>query len=319
MEKLDEVRPKLLLADDSLTTRKVVELSFADKGIDVSAVADAESAMLKFVEIQPDIVLVDVGLEGTSGYQICEMIKNDEATKHLPVLLLVGSFEPFDQDEAERVKADGFLKKPFHSTRDLVARISDLLGRSNGVDAVSVETAYSDPVLTGDIDNLYNSSLSEPVNLDKLDTMDDLLSDAGMDDEMIATSYPSEPFGESILAFERAGERTAEFDWSKETKLTDVGPIQKAQASFEPKFVFEDEDIHRTIAMDQELGIRTLEDIPAVAENTGDREPSAELIELITRRVIERLSDHAIREIAQEAVPRIAEKLIREALKEEKE
>src|SRR5688500_609747 len=113
--------PKLLLADDSITIRKVVELTFADEGIEVTTVGDSAAVMEKFVEIQPDVVLVDVGLEGTNGYQICEMIKQDEATKHIPVLLLVGSFEPFDQDEAERVGADGFLTKPFQSIRDLVA------------------------------------------------------------------------------------------------------------------------------------------------------------------------------------------------------
>ena len=116
-------RPKLLLADDSVTIRKVVELTFADEGIEVSTVADAAAAMLKFVEIQPDIVLVDVGLTGTNGYRICEMIKHDEATKHIPVILLVGSFEPFDQDQAERCKADSVLTKPFHSIRELACRI----------------------------------------------------------------------------------------------------------------------------------------------------------------------------------------------------
>jgi len=61
-------KPKLLLADDSATIRKVVELTFADEGIDVSAVADAARAMEEFVRTPPDIVLVDVSLPGTSGY-----------------------------------------------------------------------------------------------------------------------------------------------------------------------------------------------------------------------------------------------------------
>jgi PleD family two-component response regulator len=176
-------RPKLLLADDSVTIRKVVELTFADEGIDVSTVADSATAMSRFVEIQPDIVLVDAGLEGTSGYQICEMIKSDEATRHIPVLLLIGSFEPFDQDEAERVGADGFLTKPFHSIRDLVARVWDLLGHN----AVAPEPAMVDAFggegeslehlsteLTAmpasaddddDIDNLYRSSSPRPSRL----------------------------------------------------------------------------------------------------------------------------------------------------------
>ena len=94
-------RPKLLLADDSVTIRKVVQLTFADEGVDVTAVANGEEAMQKFVEIQPDVVLVDVNMPDPTGYQICEMIKQDETTKNIPVLLLVGSFEPIDQDEAE--------------------------------------------------------------------------------------------------------------------------------------------------------------------------------------------------------------------------
>src|SRR5687767_128008 len=104
--------PKLLLADDSVTIRKVVELTFADEGIEVIAAADGDMAMQRFVESRPDIVLVDVEMPGQNGYKICELIKQDEETRHIPVLLLVGSFEPFDQTEAERVEADGFLTKP---------------------------------------------------------------------------------------------------------------------------------------------------------------------------------------------------------------
>src|SRR5688500_18336849 len=106
-------RPKLLLADDSATIRKVVELTFADEGIEVTAVGDGRAAVEEFVRTPPDIVLVDINLPGTPGYQICEMIKQDVSTARIPVLLLVGSFEPFDQYEAERVAADGYLLNPF--------------------------------------------------------------------------------------------------------------------------------------------------------------------------------------------------------------
>ncbi len=314
---MDVVKSKLLLADDSMTIRKVVEFTFANESVDVSTVADAASAMLKFVEIQPDIVLVDVGLAGTNGYQICEMIKNDGATKHLPVLLLVGSFEPFDQDEAERVGADGFLTKPFHSTKDLIARVYDLLGRSNGADPAPIEiNGDQAPVLTGDIDNLYNSSFAETAKLEEFDTLEDPFGDSAMDDEMIETSYPSEPFEEEILSFERSGETANEFDWSPESIVAEPEPIKTEPPRFEPKFVFE-EDIHSTVAMDEELGLKTLEDIPAVAEPARFDEPSPEFISLVVGRVIEQMSDRVVRELAQEAIPRIAEKLLREALNEE--
>ena len=174
--------PKLLLADDSVTIRKVVELTFVDEGIDVFAVADGDAAMLKFVEVQPDIVLVDVEMPGPTGYQICEMIKQDEATSHIPVLLLVGSFEPFDQDEAERVGADGFLTKPFHSIRELVARVWDLLGTGDPPAEVGPETE--------DIEDLYTSSFAETLSIQDYDTEEDLFQDAGMNAALMQADSP---------------------------------------------------------------------------------------------------------------------------------
>lgn len=248
-------RPKLLLADDSVTIRKVVELTFADEGVDVSTAGDAETAMQKFVDIQPDIVLVDVGLEGTSGYQICEMIKADDATRDIPVLLLVGSFEPFDQDEAERVGADGFLTKPFHSIRDLVARVTDLLGNSASASTATgpevaehgFEFSPSDsniPITrdADDIDSLYNQSFAETVEIDEYDTVDDMLGDPALDDEMIETSHPAgkELNGtDQLPATEVSVETTKNFDWSTESVPAQAPPVP-ADSAFEPKFVFDD-------------------------------------------------------------------------------
>lgn len=254
-------RPKLLLADDSVTIRKVVELTFADEGIDVSTVSDAESAMLKFVEIQPDIVLVDVGLEGTSGYQICEMIKADEATKDIPVLLLVGSFEPFDQDEAERVGADGFLTKPFHSIRDLVARVGDLLGNGaapvelgaaatteNGFEYFASENiAANAPPENEDIEDLYRNSFADTVEIDEYDTVDDMLGDPALDDEMIEATYPAGGQAKETVANIPAvdtletAEMSKEFDWSP-TSVVEEKSDEEPATGFEPKFVFDDSD-----------------------------------------------------------------------------
>lgn len=175
--------PKLLLADDSATIRKVVELTFADEGIDVFGVADGDAAMVKFVEVQPDIVLVDVEMPGPTGYQICEMIKQDEATCHIPVLLLVGSFEPFDQGEAERVGADGFITKPFSSIRELVADVRELLKSDEPPVAVGPEIE--------DIEELYSSSFAETVPIQDYDTEEDLFQEAGMNAETVQTDHGS--------------------------------------------------------------------------------------------------------------------------------
>lgn len=121
---------KLLLADDSVTIQKVVNLTFADEGIDVFTVGDGNAAIAKISEIAPDVVLADVHMPGLSGYQVCEMVRSNEATRQLPVVLLVGSFEPFDENEAARVGASAYLTKPFQSIRQLVTQVSDLMETS---------------------------------------------------------------------------------------------------------------------------------------------------------------------------------------------
>lgn len=125
-------RRKLLLADDSVTIQKVVNLTFADEGIDVVAVGDGDAAMEKFAELAPDLMMVDVNMPGTDGYRICEMVKQNEQTAHIPVILLVGSFEPFDEERAYSAGADGYLTKPFQSIRQLVGKVTSLLDSNAG-------------------------------------------------------------------------------------------------------------------------------------------------------------------------------------------
>lgn len=75
---------RLLLADDSATIQKVINLTFADEGIEVVAVGDGEAAMQKFVEATPDLVMVDVNMPGLDGYRLCEMIKGTTRQRKFP-------------------------------------------------------------------------------------------------------------------------------------------------------------------------------------------------------------------------------------------
>ena len=121
----------LLLADDSVTIQKVVNLTFAGEGIDVIAVGDGNSAMDILRESRPDIVIADVNMPGLTGYEICEKVKAMDGDDPIPVILLVGSFEPFDSEEASRVGADAHLTKPFESIAALVDTVHDLMGGGN--------------------------------------------------------------------------------------------------------------------------------------------------------------------------------------------
>ncbi len=118
---------KLLLADDSATIQKVIDLTFADEGVRVTAVGNGQEAIDKLLEVEPDIVLADVFMPSPNGYEVCEYVKKNEKLKHIPVVLLVGSFEPFDEAEARRVGADDILTKPFQSIRRLIDRVGALV------------------------------------------------------------------------------------------------------------------------------------------------------------------------------------------------
>ncbi len=166
---------KLLLADDSITIQKVVNLTFADEGIEVFTAGDGDTAMQKFVEIKPDLVMVDVNMPGMDGYRICELIKQDAETKHIPVILMVGSFEPFDEEEARRVGADDYLTKPFQSIRQLVNKVSTLL------DANAEGTSGNRPSSAAANEN------TEPENQTFEPPTIGNFGDAGLDDDMIQT------------------------------------------------------------------------------------------------------------------------------------
>jgi CheY-like chemotaxis protein len=114
----------LFLADDSVTIRKVVELAFHDTDVRVVAVGSGREALERLPSAAPDIVLADVVMPGPSGYEVCRTVK--ASSKPVPVLLLAGTFEPFDADEARDCGADGYVTKPFDS-RALVERIETIL------------------------------------------------------------------------------------------------------------------------------------------------------------------------------------------------
>ena len=120
-------RRTLLLADDSPTIQKVVSLTFEDEGLRVVAVGSGGEALAQLAQDAPDIILADVHMPAPNGYALCARVRRDERLRHVPVLLLVGAFEPFDEAEARACGADGVLTKPFQSIRDLVSKVGGLL------------------------------------------------------------------------------------------------------------------------------------------------------------------------------------------------
>src|SRR5882762_5109025 len=140
---------KILVADDNSNIQKMVGLALKDQGIDVVAVGNGEAAVRKISEIKPDLVLADVFMPVRNGYEVCQYVKSDAALAHIPVILLVGAFDPLDEQEAQRVGADGVLKKPFVPPDPLISMVKSALARAGvplGNEPAAVEKA---PVSTG--------------------------------------------------------------------------------------------------------------------------------------------------------------------------
>jgi len=121
---------KILVADDNSNIQKMVGLALKDQGIDVVAVGNGEAAVRKISELKPDLVLADVFMPVRSGYEVCRYVKDDPALAHIPVILLVGAFDPLDEQEAQRVGADGVLKKPFVPPDPLISMVKSALMRA---------------------------------------------------------------------------------------------------------------------------------------------------------------------------------------------
>jgi CheY-like chemotaxis protein len=116
----------LLLADDSVTIQRVIELSFANEDVRVVSVADGRRAVQWIDAEHPDIVVADVGVPEVDGYGIVSHVKKSASLKHIPVVLLAGAFEPVDENRARSAGCDGILVKPFEP-QQLVSRVKELL------------------------------------------------------------------------------------------------------------------------------------------------------------------------------------------------
>jgi CheY-like chemotaxis protein len=122
---------KILVADDNSNIQKMVGLALKDQGIDVVAVGNGEAAVRKISDVRPDLVLADVFMPVRNGYEVCKYVKGDSSLAHIPVILLVGAFDPLDEEEAQRVGADGVLKKPFVPPDPLISMVKSALVRAS--------------------------------------------------------------------------------------------------------------------------------------------------------------------------------------------
>lgn len=154
---------RLLLADDSLTIQKVVELVLANEDFEIKAVNDGETALGLVNSFNPHIILADIDMPQLNGYQLCQKVKSSPATAHIPVILLAGAFEPFDEEYAREVGSDDSIIKPFES-QELISKVKALIAN-----VVTPAAEVEPPAAENDAFNFEEDlQASEPTSIDEL-------------------------------------------------------------------------------------------------------------------------------------------------------
>jgi len=137
---------KILLAEDSVTMQKVVQLTFAGEDFTVTSASTVDEALERANEMDPDIVLADLSMPGKTGYDLCATLKRNGT--RAPILLLHGSAVGFDEERARNVQADAHLAKPF-DTQGLIDRVQELLSDTTRVTVSGPIESLSAPIESG--------------------------------------------------------------------------------------------------------------------------------------------------------------------------
>ncbi|MCL4536555.1 MAG: response regulator [Nitrospirae bacterium] len=315
---------KLLLADDSLTIQKVVELVLAPENFEIRAFNDGEQALQALESFVPDIVLADIEMPKLNGYQLCEKVKNNMATATIPVILLAGAFEPFDEEYAKSVFADDFIIKPFES-QELISKVKALLKSFEPAKKTETEEVYEEePVSAGvpEVSAELSESVSTPAQeqpvsggWDEEIPVEEKIEDQQMLDEEyeakiafssegLASAVESEASVE-IKGFEEELAEAMKEEVSGELPQKEIPEESKEQLEEKVSFVIGSEmlpHISSAIKSSIEQAVSTV--APGVIENVT-RELMKDLIESLRGEI-----DAAIKRI----VPEVAEALIKKEI-----
>ena len=123
-----ERRPVVLVADDDPDILSLVTLRLERSGYDVVGAGDGEQALTAALARAPDLALLDVMMPKLDGYEVTERLREHEATRHIPVILLTARVQEADIARGVEAGADDYVKKPF-STQELRERVQAALGR----------------------------------------------------------------------------------------------------------------------------------------------------------------------------------------------
>jgi CheY-like chemotaxis protein len=120
---------RILIVEDSVTMRKVMEMTFAGEDADLLAVESGELALQQGRDFGPDVAFIDASLPGLDGYEVTRAIKSDPQLAGTSVILMASQHRPLDEARASEVGADDHILKPF-DTQEAIDKATELARRA---------------------------------------------------------------------------------------------------------------------------------------------------------------------------------------------
>jgi len=121
-------RKKILVVDDEESIRDVLKDTLKHEGFKVIEGTNSEEALRKAKSLEPDLIVLDLGIPTIGGLEVCRILRNSEGTKHIPIIILTVRSREVDKIIGLEMGADDYMTKPF-SKRELVARVKAVLRR----------------------------------------------------------------------------------------------------------------------------------------------------------------------------------------------
>jgi CheY-like chemotaxis protein len=221
---------RLLLADDSQTIQRVVDIVLGPEGYKVTSFGNGDEAQKAVETLMPDIILADIEMPGLTGYQLCRKIKDNPSTAHIPVMLLAGAFEPFDEDLMKEAGADDYVLKPFES-QELLSKVKSLLLQKEIVEVSMTGQAEEE---VPEVEAVAEPA-AEPVAAAAA-AENEWYAQYGLSPELSAEERGESPVFEQEL---RESMKILEADLQKEAEPL-VGPVKAEEPEVEPEMSLED-------------------------------------------------------------------------------
>jgi CheY-like chemotaxis protein len=331
----------VLVADDSVTMQRILQMTLsALPDLNVLAVGDGQAALARAFELRPHLIIADAGMPGTDGYEVARTVKASAELAHIPVILLAGTFQPYDEARGASANVDAVVVKPFES-RQIIEAVAKALGLNVsgalpvarpsfaglGPAQPAVEPAtgpaavftggfgagFTAPVVpefpkTGSTPapgfNASTTASTSPGFGDEADSFDELTDDGSAGAELGAAGAPTPEAPFAPPATSQTMEWTGEFVTPEPTLVTapptHISPDPTPAPVAEKPFT--SPGLGATLASAA---------APAIAHVAATAAPE---VAQLDQAVAERIAKETIERVAWEVIPQLAETILREEI-----